>query len=71
MPSKTLSVPSDVGDRLEETSKEMGLEEEEIIGRAITMYIDAIKKDKDLKKEFSAWDKASDEALSCTEKSLQ
>jgi len=72
MTTKTsVEIPSSVRKKLEETSEEMELDEEEIIDRAITMYIEMVRKEKDLKQEFSAWDKASDEALVSTEKSLE
>ena len=71
MTSKTsVEIPSGIRKKLEETSEEMQLDEQEIIDRAITIYIDMVKKEKDLKEEFSAWDKASDEALTSTEKNL-
>ena len=70
MTTKTsVEIPSSIRKKLEETSEEMELDEEEIIDRAITMYIDMVRKEKDLKQEFSTWDKASDEALVSTEKS--
>jgi predicted transcriptional regulator len=71
MTTKTsVEIPTGIRKKLEETSEEMELDEEEIIDRAITMYLDMVNKEKDLKEEFSAWDKASDEALTSTEKSL-
>jgi hypothetical protein len=71
MTTKTsVEIPTGVRKKLEETSEEMELDEEEIVDRAITMYLDMVNKEKDLEEEFSAWDKASDEALTSTEKSL-
>lgn len=71
MTAKTsVEIPTGIRKKLEETSEEMELDEEEVIDRAITMYLDMVNKEKNLKEEFSAWDKASDEALTSTEKSL-
>ena len=72
MAAKTsVEIPSKIRKRLEETSEEMELDEDEIIDRAITMYLDMVDKEKELKDEFAAWDRASDEALVSTEKSLE
>ncbi|MFB6099941.1 MAG: hypothetical protein ABEK16_01580 [Candidatus Nanohalobium sp.] len=67
----SVEIPSEIRERLEKTSEEMELDEEEIVDRAITMYLDLVNREKELKDEFAAWDRASDEALVSTEKSLE
>jgi len=70
MTGKTVEISSDMRKKLEETSKETELDEEEIMNKALTMYLDMVKQELSLEKEFSAWDKASDEALAATEEEL-
>jgi len=70
MTGKTVEISSDMRKKLEETSKETELDEEEIMNKALTMYLDMMKQELNLEKEFSAWDKASDEALAATEEEL-
>ena len=70
MGTNTVEIPSHMREKLRETSDEMKLDEEEIISKALTMYLDTIREESNLKKEFSAWDKASDEALTATEEDL-
>jgi hypothetical protein len=49
--------------KLSEISEELGIDKEEIVNRAILLYMDSIEKLLLLKKEMNIWDKLSDEAL--------
>ena len=60
----------DVDKKIKEASKVLGLKEEEIVDRAILLYLDSMEKYLELKKEFKAWDNLSDEALNNFESGL-
>lgn len=51
-------------------SKKLGFKEQEIVRRAVTIYLDGIERQRSLKEEFSDLDSLSDEALLKFEKSL-
>ncbi len=51
-------------------SKTLGFNEQDIVERAIAVYLDMIQKQLALKQEFLAWDELSDEALDNFENSL-
>lgn len=44
-------------------SSVLGFSEQDIVERAIVVYLDIIRKQMELKKEFQEWDELSDEAL--------
>lgn len=48
---------------IKNASRALGIGEADILERASTFYLDAIKQDVELKKEFDFWDYLSDEAL--------
>ena len=56
--------------KVREVSKLLGIKKQELIDRAIIVYLDNISKYVDLRKEMKAWDNLSDEALFLFEKSL-
>jgi len=60
----------DTDKKIKEASKVLGLEEEDIIERAITLYLDNIQKYVELKRELKDWDALSDEAFMNFERSL-
>lgn len=60
---ETVEISSSMRQKLEDTSEEMKMDEEEIVSKALTVYLDILKYESNLDEEFSAWDKASDEAL--------
>ena len=53
-----------VKDEVREVSRSMGVNEREVIDRAIMLYLASAKAILDLEREFSAWDALSDEAFS-------
>ncbi|MEK6887586.1 MAG: hypothetical protein AABX14_01430 [Candidatus Aenigmatarchaeota archaeon] len=58
-----IELPSDVGKKLLEVSKLLDMEEEEIVNRDVSLYLDNAQKYVDLKKELKVWDELSDEAF--------
>ena len=70
MVSMEIQISKDIDKKIKEASMILGLEEDEIIDRAILLYLDNIQKYLELKKEFKAWDKLSDEALENFERGL-
>ena len=46
----------------------MGVDEKELVKRAILFYLNTIREHVALQKEFDAWDRVSDEAFSSMEK---
>lgn len=65
-----IQIPKDVDKKITEVSKVFGMEKEEIIDRAILLYLDSIQKQLELKKELKMWDLLSDEALENFERDL-
>ena len=70
MAGETVELSSSMRKKLAKTSRETKLDEEEIVNKALTMYLDMMDQELSLEKEFSAWDRASDEALKSTEENL-
>lgn len=68
--SVEVEIPEDVSEELSEASRIFGVRKEKMIDRAILLYLDSIRKELSLKKEFNQWDELSDEALLNFEKSL-
>ena len=56
--------------KIKEASKEMGIDKEEVINRAISLFLEDVRKMKDLEKEMKTWDKLHVEALSNFEREL-
>jgi hypothetical protein len=56
--------------KLKRVSQEMGIQEENLIQRAVLYYLDAIQRHLELHDEIKAWDILSDEALVNFEKML-
>jgi len=59
----TIIVNKKIKSDLINASKIIGLSESDIFERALSYYLNALKSKMDLKKEFEAWDKLSDEAM--------
>ncbi len=57
-------------EQVEKLSKLLGLEKQEVIGKAVDFYFENLEKHSKLKKEIKDWDKLSDEALDEFEKAL-
>lgn len=65
-----IQISKDINKKIKEASEILGLEEIEIVDRAILLYLDNIAKYLNLKKEFKEWDRLSDEALENFERVL-
>jgi len=50
-------------DDVKTASRFIGVDEEELIDRALLFYLNSIQAEMDLEKELKAWDYLSDEAL--------
>jgi len=59
-----------IGAQLKSASKKLGFKEQEIVRRAVLVYLDSLEKQASLKQEMEAWDSLSDEALVEFERSL-
>ena len=56
--------------RLREVSRQMGIEEKELVDRAVFLYLESVRRVLEVGKEFDAWDSLSDEALRTLAKRL-
>ncbi len=56
--------------RIRQVSREIGVQEENFIQKAVLYYLDAIQEQFELKQEMNEWDKLSDEALTNFEEML-
>lgn len=65
-----IQISKNIDKKIKEASKLLGLDEEEIVDRAILLYLDNIEKYVEFKKEIREWDRLSDEALSNFERDL-
>ncbi|HLD43587.1 MAG TPA: hypothetical protein VJB08_06420 [Candidatus Nanoarchaeia archaeon] len=65
-----IEVPKETSVRVKEVSRLLGIKKQELVDRAILVYLDSISRHLDLRKEMKAWDQLSDEALLNFEKSL-
>jgi len=65
-----IEIPSDTSKKVKEVSKLLGIKKQQLIDKAILLYLDNISKYVNLKQEIVEWDYLSDEALLNFEKSL-
>jgi hypothetical protein len=65
-----VELSNDLGKKVEETALLMNVKKEEIVNRAVKIFIDDSEKMLLLKREFRDWDSLSDESLANFEKSL-
>ena len=65
-----VKISREIKEKLKDASEKLGFNENEIVERAVLIYLDMIKKQIDLSKEFKDWDKLSDEAIVNFENSL-
>lgn len=65
-----IEIPKEVSKKIEEASKLFGVKKQQLIDKAILLYLDNISRYVSLKKEMKEWDYLSDEALTNFEKSL-
>jgi len=65
-----IEISKDTLRHVEKISLELGIKEQQVIDRAVSLYLDTISKYLSLKQEMKEWDFLSDEALSNFEKTL-
>ena len=65
-----VEIPRDTSGKIIKTAELLGIKKEELVDRAILLYLDNISKYTELKKEMQEWDLLSDEALMNFEKLL-
>ncbi len=65
-----IEVPKDTLKKIDAISKILGMGKEELVDRAILLYLDNISKYAELKQEMRDWDFLSDEALKNFEREL-
>jgi hypothetical protein len=65
-----VDISNDLNKKIEEVSSLMNLNKEELVGRAVRLYLDDLEKIINLKKEIHVWNTLSDETLTNFESSL-
>jgi hypothetical protein len=65
-----VDLPKELDEKIAEISVLLDMDEEEIVNRAVILYIDNIEKFLELKKELKQWDALSDEAFENFERDL-
>ena len=65
-----VEIAKDTSLKIRMVSEALGIEKEEVVDRALLLYLDNIGKYLNLKKEMEGWDALSDEAFYDFEKSL-
>ncbi len=63
-------ISQDTSMKVQNVSEMLGIPQQEVVDRAILVYLDSLEKFLDFKKELATWDKLSDEAWDNFEKSL-
>ncbi len=65
-----IDIPEDTQKKISEASRKLGIDEEELVDKAILHFLNDVNEYVEIKKEFDQWEKLSDEALVKFEKSL-
>ena len=55
-----------INKQVRDVSRAFGVDQRQIVKRALLLYLEATQKSLDLRSEFNAWDALSDEALQLT-----
>ena len=63
MGTAAIIISDDTSKKIVKVSGILGIEKEELVDRALLLYLDNINKYVELKKELKEWDTLSDEAL--------
>ena len=66
----SIELSNDIKKKLSEVSDVLNLDEDDIVNRAVVLYLDNIEKYLELKREMKDWDALSDEALENFERKL-
>ena len=65
-----IELAPDTEDKLTTVSRLLGVKKQEVVDRAVLLYLESMSKYLDLKQEIKQWDLLSDEALNSFEHSL-
>ena len=65
-----VEIEKETSDRIIEVSKELGIEKNKLVERAVLLYLDSMSKYVEFKKEMDDWDVLSDQAFENFEKGL-
>lgn len=65
-----VEIPKDTSAKIRKIVRLLGIKKQQLVDRAILLYIDNLSKYLELKEEMKEWDYLSDEALLNFEKSL-
>ncbi len=65
-----VQLSEEVVEKVDKASQLLGIQQQEIVDRALSVYLDSLAKYLELKEELKAWDTLSDEALVMFESSL-
>ena len=66
----SMETSKDLSQKVDEASKALGIKRQELIDRALLVYLDNLAKYINLKREMKIWDELSDEALENFENSV-
>ena len=58
-----IQIEEKLNKKVRDVSRILGVDEKQVVIRALLLYLDSVKKTMDLKSELEAWDTLSDEAL--------
>ncbi len=65
-----VEISKEIDKELEETSKVMGLKKKELVNQALELYLDNLKRLRELKKEMKAWEELGYNSILNFEKKL-
>jgi len=65
-----IELPKETSKKVHRASELLGIQNQELVQRALIVYLDNLEKYMALKQEMKDWDTLSDEALQSFEKSL-
>ncbi len=63
-----VEIPQETSKKIDKLSKLLGLKKQEVIDKALLLYLDNLHQYKEFKKEMKAWDLLSEEAWSRLDK---
>lgn len=58
-----IQIGKEFDEKIKQAAKALGFEEKKIVERALLFYLNAVKGQMELRREFKEWDALSDEAL--------
>ncbi len=67
---ETVAIPKNLKNTVHGAARDLGVTENDLMTNALLFYLDAVKKNTDLKGELRMWDNASAADLAAFERSL-